>query len=92
MAGRLGLDPATAHALLAAAERQVGRRALRVRAAAFAVATQPALARVLPAGLRRRAIVAFAGPLLDAPAARNAYGAGRTELLGVPGAGLLRRP
>jgi hypothetical protein len=86
-ARRLGLDRETALVLMTAARERLGGRSFWLRAALFAVAVRP-----WPARLRRRAVVAFARPLLDTPAARNAYGAGRVELLGSAGAGLLRRP
>ena len=90
-ADRLGLDEATALRLVVAAARAVGPRRFWVRVAAFAVSVQPRLGRLVPERLRRRAVVAFTAPLLDSPAARNAYGAGRGQLLDDPGAGLLRR-
>lgn len=90
-ADRLGLERPTAARLLDAAAQDLGRRQYALRAAAFAVAVQPRLGRVLPATLRRRAVVGFAGPLLASTAARNAYGAGRDALLADPSAGLLRQ-
>jgi hypothetical protein len=91
-ARRLGLDDATAHRLVVPMAQAVGPVSFWVRVAAFAVAAQPRLGRMLPERLRRRSVVVFAGRLLDSPAARNAYGADRTQLLAGPGAGLLRRP
>jgi hypothetical protein len=91
-ADRLGLERPAAERLLAAAARSLGPREYRVRAVAFAIAVQPPLRRVLPAPLRRRAVIALAGPLLETAAARNLYGAGRDEPAAEPGAGLLRRP
>jgi hypothetical protein len=91
-ADRLGVEEATALQLLAAMARTIGPREYWLRAAVFAAAVQPWLGRILPDRLRRRAVVAFAGPLLDSPAARNAYGADRTQLLADKGAGLLRNP
>jgi hypothetical protein len=90
-AERLGLERAIAAQLLEAAARDLGQHRYTLRAAAFAVAVQPRLERVLPAALRRRAVVGLVGPLLASPAARNVYGAGRDALLADPSAGLLRR-
>jgi hypothetical protein len=89
-ARRLGLERSVAERLLARAHRDLGARGFSVRALAFVVAVVPPLSRVLPARARRRAVFAFVGPLLDAPAARNAYGAGRDALLEDPGRGLVR--
>ena len=90
-AERLGFDGDTTRHLLEAAERRIGSRRYWVRAAAFAIAVHPSVERLAPPRLRRRAVAAFAGALLDSPAARNVYGAGRAALLADPGAGLLRR-
>jgi hypothetical protein len=90
-AARLGLDDVTARHLLEVAERRTGPRRYWLRAAAFAVVLQPWVEAVAPASLRRRAVAAFAGAVLDSPAARNVYAAERWALLADPSAGLLRR-
>jgi hypothetical protein len=89
-ARRLGVERAVAERLLARAQRDLGARRFRLRALAFVVAVVPPLCSVVPARTRRRAVLAFAGPLLDTPAARNAYGSGRDALLEDPARGLVR--
>jgi len=88
-ADRLGLERPVAERLLALAHGELGPRRYRLRALAFAIAVVPPLRWVVPARARRRAVLAFAGPLLDSPAARNAYGAGRDSLLEDPARGLV---
>jgi hypothetical protein len=89
-APRLGLERPVVERLLARAQRDLGGRRFRVRALAFVLAVLPPLRHVLPARVRRRAVLAFAGPLLETPAARNAYGAGRDAMLDDPARGLVR--
>jgi hypothetical protein len=87
VARRLGMEAEQAAALLAHTRERLGPRAFAVRAAAFTTALRlPAL----PRPVRRRAIVAFVGPLLEHPAALNAYGAERAWSPGEPCAGLTR--
>ena len=89
-ADRLGLERPVAERLLALAHGQLGPRRYRLRALAFVVAVSPPLRFVLSARSRGRAVLAFVGPLLESPAARNAYGAGRDALLEDPARGLVR--
>jgi hypothetical protein len=83
----LGLSPVEAEALLRAMRARNGSRSLRLRAAAFAIATSPP-ARVVPASVRRRALVGFVGPLLETPVALALYGGGLTPRTDDPCAGL----
>ena len=85
VADRLGLETGEAAALLGAMRSRLGRRSFAIRAAGFAVALG---ARPLPLALRRRALIAFVGPLLETPLALNTFG-GR-QLADDPCAGLLR--
>jgi hypothetical protein len=86
VAGRLGLEPADAAALIAAMRSATGRRGFAIRSAAFVLA----LPRGLPRPVRRRALVAFTGPLLATPAALNLFAAGRRWTPGDACAGLVR--
>ena len=89
LARRLGLDRQEATALLAAARARLGSRSLTVRMLAFTVAaSRPAV--LLPASLRRRAVAGLVGPLLETPAALNAYAARRPLPAADPCAGLVR--
>jgi hypothetical protein len=80
------MEPADAAALLAAMRAATGRRGFAIRSAAFLLA----LPRGLPRPVRRRALAAFTGPLLETPAALNLYGAGRRWAAGDACAGLVR--
>jgi hypothetical protein len=86
VARRLGLEPRDAATLLGAMRAETGRRALAVRAAAFLLALPP----VLPGAVRRRGLVAFSRPLLESPAARNLFCAGRRWTAGDTCVGLVR--
>jgi hypothetical protein len=64
-------------------------RSYAIRVACFALAL--VLPRtVVPGTVRRRALLGLVGPLLQTPAALNAYGAERDELLAEPCGGLWR--
>ena len=71
------------------ARSRLGARAYAIRAACFLASVTPPAA-LMPRTLRRRALLSFVGPLLHTPAALNAYGAGREELLDDPCGGLRR--
>jgi hypothetical protein len=87
VARRLGMETAQAAVLIAQMRARIGARSYALRAAAFATALRvPAL----PGPARRRAIVAFVGPMLETPAALTAFGAARAWPPGEPCAGLVR--
>jgi hypothetical protein len=73
VARRLGMDPALAAQLLGVMRHRLGTRRFAVRACAFALATCGPPARILPARLRRPAIVGLVRPLLADPPPRLAY-------------------
>ena len=85
VAERLGLETAEAAALLVAMLSRLGRRSFAIRAAGFVIALT---ARPVPSAIRRRALIAFVGPLLETPLALNTFGGRR--LAPDPCAGLLR--
>jgi hypothetical protein len=89
VASRLGVEHATADALLGALRAQLGDREYDFRAAGFAVAIREPVASAIPADLRREAIEGFVRPLLARPAALNAYAAGRGDPAGRGCAGLV---
>lgn len=73
VARRLGMDTALARELVAGTRRRLGRRRFAVRAGAFTLATTAPLDRVLPARMRRLAIIGLVRPLLADPPQRLAY-------------------
>lgn len=85
---RLGLDRQEAATLLGAMRARVGARQFAVRLAAFHVAAGPG-GRLLPIRVRRRALAGLVGPLLEPPAALNAYAGTRPWRPGDPCAGLV---
>jgi hypothetical protein len=87
VAGRLGMDTALAGELVAGTRRRLGRRRFAVRAVAFALATSPPFDRLLPARLRRLAIIGLVRPLLADPPQRLAYLLGQSTV--IPCGGLL---
>lgn len=69
----LGLSAEEAATLGGQARGRLGGRAYAVRLVAFLVATAPVVARLLPVGLRRRAIRPFVYGLVPGPAENLAY-------------------
>jgi hypothetical protein len=90
VARRLGMDPALAAQLLGRLRRRLGTRRFAVRACGFALATCGPPARILPARLRRPAIVGLVRPLLADPPPRLAYLL--AEPVATPCGGLLSPP
>jgi hypothetical protein len=90
VASELGVETATADALLGALRARLGDREYDLRAAGFAVAIREPVASAVPTGLRREAIEGLVRPLLAPPAALNAYAAGRGDPAGRACAGLVR--
>jgi hypothetical protein len=73
VARRLGMDSVLASELVEETRRRLGLRRFAVRAGAFAVATTFPSSRLLPARLRRLAIIGLVRPLLADPPQRLAY-------------------
>jgi hypothetical protein len=77
VAGRLGLDPEVAAALLEDLRERLGDREYDLRAAAFALALRRPYAAVVPDGAQRSAIARLVEPLLSGAPLQLAYATGR---------------